>query len=98
MDNLNSIATDLLDGDNVISVDTSSVSNETIVSLAAIAETHLDNTDKSKKIKHCLFKNVSWNQELNQLCQNGNSDVTIAISKYFSFKDEQVVLSLLFCI
>ena len=95
MDNLNSIATDLLDDDNVISVDARSLSHETIVNLVAVAEKRLENTDNCTRIKHLLFANVSWNEQLDQLCQNGNSDVTIAISKYFAFKDEQVKLGLL---
>lgn len=92
--NLNEIPFKLLGTDNVISVDGSCLSTETIIHLADVTEKQLDKGEKSALIKRLLFKNISWNSRLNELSLNAHIDVTI--SRYFSYKKEQVKFVVLY--
>ena len=86
---LKSLSIDLLEDGYVISIDVTILSNRAIVSFIEIAETMLDNySDKSKRIKYLLFKNILTNEQLNVLRQNNYNEAII--SKYFSYRAEQV--------
>ena len=89
MDNLNSIPFDLLHRDNVVSIALRYLSNETIVSLFDSAEMKLDESEKGKRIKCLLFKNISQERWI----ESGKKSE--AFSQYWGFVFKKVMFCVL---